>query len=199
MVGTGPTVTCREITNRLSSTILRLDLLSPSGRKVVLSVHLTASVGWIGAVMAYLALGVTATRTDDPDLIRAMWDAMETVGWYVIVPLAVASLLTGVTIALGTKWGLFLHYWVVISLALTVLCVAVLLVHMPTVNYTADLARSVEGSALTALGGDLEHPAVGLIILLAVQLLNFYKPRGLTRYGWRKQRLDKTPDAIRPS
>jgi hypothetical protein len=162
-------------------------MLSPGARKLSLSVHLTVSVGWIGAVLAYLGLGTTAVRADDPGLIRAMWSAMEIVGWYVIVPLALSSLLTGLLMALGTKWGLFQHYWVTISFGLTVFAVVVLLLHMPSVTTTADLALSAEGKALQALGGDLEHPAIGLSILLAIQVLNLYKPKGLTRHGWRKQ------------
>ena len=162
-------------------------MLSPGARKFLLSVHLTVSVGWIGAVVAYLGLGTAAVRTDDPELIRSMWSAMEIVGWFVIVPLALASLLTGLLMAFGTKWGLFQHYWVTISFGLTVFAVVVLLVHMPSVTSTADLAQSAEGQALQALGGDLEHPSIGLAILIAVQVLNLYKPRGLTRYGWRKQ------------
>ena len=167
-------------------------MLSAGARKLSLSVHLTVSVGWIGAVVAYLGLGTTAVRTKDPDVIRSMWSAMEIVGWYVIVPLALASLLTGVLMALGTKWGLFRHYWVTISFALTVFAVAVLLLHMPSVTSTAELARSAEGPALQALGGDLEHPTIGLVILVAVQILNLYKPRGLTRYGWRREQAQRS-------
>lgn len=166
-------------------------MLSPPARKLALSVHLTVSGGWIGAVVAYLGMGMTAARSNDPGLIRSMWSAMEIVGWYVIVPLALASLLTGLLMALGTKWGLFRHYWVSISFGLTVLAVAVLLLHMPTVTSTAELARSAEGRALQALGGDLAHPSIGLVILFAIQILNLYKPRGLTRYGWRKQQAER--------
>lgn len=163
-------------------------MLGPAARKLSLSVHLTVSVGWIGAVIAYLGLGTVAVRTDDRELIRSMWSAMEIVGWYVIVPLALASLLTGLLMALGTKWGLFQHYWVTMSFGLTAFSVAVLLVHMSTVTSTAEIARSAEGEALKALGGDLGHPGIGLVILLGVQVLNLYKPRGLTRHGWRKKR-----------
>lgn len=166
-------------------------MLRPGARKAVLSLHLTVSVGWIGAVVAYLGLGITAVQTDDAALIRAMWRAMEVTGWYVIVPLALASLVTGLVMALGTKWGLFRHYWVVISLVLTTLSVAVLVLHMPAVTSTATLAQSVEGPALEGLGGDLAHPAIGLVVLLGVQVLNLYKPRGLTRYGWRRQRQEE--------
>ena len=161
--------------------------MKPGVRKFALSAHLSFSVGWIGAVLCYLALGVGAVRSSDVHLIRAAWAAMELIGWYVIVPLAVASLLTGVVMALGTKWGLFRHYWVVISFVLTVFSVAVLLLHMPTVSAAADVAQVAEGAALEELGGDLLHPGIGLVVLLVVQVLNIYKPAGLTRYGWRKQ------------
>ena len=112
---------------------------------------------------------------------------MELTGWFVIVPLAVLSLLTGVVMAIGTKWGLLRHYWVVISFVLTTFSVVILVLHMPSVSATAELAQTAEGAALEALGGDLGHPAIGLAILLVVQVLNVYKPRGMTRYGWRKQ------------
>lgn len=167
-------------------------MLSPRARKLGLSLHLTVSIGWIGAVLAYLGLGVTAVRSNEVQVIRAMWSAMDLTGWYIIVPLAVASLVTGLLMALGTKWGLFRHYWVVISLGLTLFAVAILILHMPSVSSTAEFAQLAEGAALDGLGGDLGHPGVGLMILLAVQVLNLYKPAGLTRYGWRKQQESRT-------
>src|SRR5919198_3075049 len=108
--------------------------MTPGLRKVVLAVHLTFSVGWIGAVVAYLALGVSAVTSQDAQTVRAAWIAMELTGWFAIVPLALAALLTGIAMSLGTPWGLFRHYWVLISLALTNFAVFVLLLHMPTVS-----------------------------------------------------------------
>src|SRR5204863_5234971 len=99
-------------------------------RKLVLTAHLTFSVGWIGAVIAYLALGVSAVTSQDAQTVRAAWIAMELTGWVVIVPLALAALLTGLVMSLGTPWGLFRHYWVLISLALTIFATVVLLLHM---------------------------------------------------------------------
>ncbi|MCA1672578.1 MAG: DUF2269 domain-containing protein, partial [Actinobacteria bacterium] len=119
--------------------------------------------------------------------VRGAWIAMELTGWYVILPLAIASLLSGLVMALGTRWGLFRHYWVVFSLVLTILAAVVLGLHMPTVSSMADMARSADGPTLDELGGDLLHPGVGLVILLVIQVLNVYKPRGMTRYGRRKQ------------
>lgn len=162
--------------------------MPPALRKAALAVHLTVSVGWIGGVVAYLTLGLWAVSTDDDQSIRAAWAAMDTIGWKAIVPLAVASLATGLLMALGTRWGLFRHYWVVISLILTLIAVIVLLLHMPDVTATVDFAATASSDQLADLGGDLAHPAIGLALLLVVQTLNLYKPRGLTRYGQRRQR-----------
>jgi hypothetical protein len=95
--------------------------------------------------------------------------------------------MTGLIMSLGTKWGLFQHYWTLISFVLTVFATIVLLLHMPDVSYLANVAQEAEGDRLAALGGDLFHPGIGLLVLLVIQALNIYKPRGLTRYGWRKQ------------
>jgi hypothetical protein len=161
--------------------------MTPSLRKFALAVHLTLSVGWIGAVVAYLALGVSAVTSQDTHTVRAAWIAMELTGWFVIVPLALAALVTGLVMSLGTPWGLFRHYWVLITLALTILCTVVLLLHMPTVSHMADVAREADGANVGGLGGDLFHAGGGLLVLLVITALNVYKPRGMTPYGWRKQ------------
>ncbi|HKA60142.1 MAG TPA: hypothetical protein VKD28_16110 [Gemmatimonadales bacterium] len=161
--------------------------MTPGSRKLLLTVHLVFSVGWVGAVVAYLVLGISAVATSNPENARAAWIAMDVTGWYAIVPLAVGSLLTGILMALGTPWGLFRYYWVLISFALTIFSVSILLLHMPTVSAQALVARGADPAALGGLGGDLFHPAAGLFILLVVTVLNVYKPRGLTPYGRRKQ------------
>ncbi|HEV3475376.1 MAG TPA: DUF2269 domain-containing protein [Actinomycetota bacterium] len=166
-------------------------IMPPGLRKLWLAVHLTVSVGWIGGVVAYLALGIAAVTAPDDQTVRAAWIGMELIGWSALVPLAIAAFLTGLVMALGTKWGLFRHYWVLISLVLTLLAAVVLLLHMPTVSSLADVARESEGAALERLGGDLLHPGLGLVVLLVVQVLNVYKPAGMTRYGQRKQREER--------
>lgn len=162
-------------------------MMTPGLRKLALTIHLAVSVGWIGAVVSYLVLGLSAVSSKNVETVRAAWIAMELTGWAAIVPLAIGSLLTGLVMSLGTLWGLFRHYWVLITLALTIVCVAILLLHMPTVSAIAQIARA-DGMARDGRGGDLLHPAVGLLVLLMITVLNVYKPPGVTRYGWRKQR-----------
>ena len=166
--------------------------MGPGLRKLVLTVHLTCSVGWLGAVVAYLALGVAAATSRDARTVRAAWIAMEVTGWSTIVPLSLASLLTGLVQSLGTPWGLFRHYCVLVKLLLTALATIVLLLHMPTVSFLAGVAAETDGLDRGGLPGELLHAGGGLLVLLATTTLSVYKPRGLTPYGWRKQREQRT-------
>ncbi len=162
-------------------------MMARRSRRVVLAVHLFVSVGWLGALVAYLVLAMAAQASSDGATIRGAWIAMELVGWYAITPLAVASLGSGIILAFGPPWRLFDHYWIVISLALTAAAVAVLVVHMPDVSATVDSARAMSGAQLEQLDGDVAHPALGLVVLVVIQILNMYKPRGLTRRGHRRR------------
>ena len=158
--------------------------MRPRLRKLLLTVHVVASVGWIGAVVAYLALVVTALTSEDEQTVRATFLAMESL-YFALVPLAAAALLTGVVQALVTKWGLFRHYWVVFKLGLTVVATSVLLLHMPAVKSLADDAADSGRTDLPDAGGELLHAGVGLLVLLATAVLGIYKPPGMTRYGRR--------------
>ncbi len=169
-------------------------IMTPRLRKVALAAHITLAVGWIGAVAGYIALDVAAATSQDAQTLRAAYLAMELIAWYVIVPLALASLLTGLVMSLGTKWGLFRHYWVLISLLLTIIATVVLLVETQTISYFADIAAdpTTSGDDLRALGSTLVHSVGGTVVLLVILVLNVYKPRGMTRYGWRKQDEQRT-------
>jgi hypothetical protein len=156
-------------------------------RKFTLTVHLAFSVGWIGAILAYLALSLSAVISQDAQTVRAALIANEVIARFVIVPLALAALLTGLVMSLGTPWGLFRHYWVLFTLVLTIFSTVVLLLHIPSVSALAEAAREANEAGDGRIGGDFLHPGVGLLVLLVIMMLNVYKPRGMTPYGWRKQ------------
>ena len=167
--------------------------MPPRLRKLALATHLTCSVGWIGAVGAYLTLDLTAAFSQDPQQVRAAWLAMGLVVSAAIVPLALASLVTGIVMSLGTKWGLFRHWWVLISLVLTVFAALILLSEAALVRQFADVAADPTTSRdqLLGLPSTLLHSVGGLLVLLVVQVLNVYKPQGLTPYGWRRQQEER--------
>lgn len=90
-------------------------IMTPGLRKFALTAHVTSSVGWLGAVAGFLALAVAGLTSHDAQKVRAAYLAMELTGWFVIVPLSIASPLTGLVQSLGSTWGLFRHYWVLIK------------------------------------------------------------------------------------
>jgi hypothetical protein len=118
---------------------------------------------------------------------------MGTTTWSVLVPLAFASLLTGVIQSLGTQWGLFRHYWVLIKFGITVFATYVLWGYTATLTGLADAAATqatVSSADLATLRSPsvVAHTAVALVLLLVTTALSMYKPRGMTRHGQRKQR-----------
>jgi hypothetical protein len=125
---------------------------------------------------------------------------MELVASWTIVPLALAALLSGLVMALGTKWGLFRHWWVLISFLLTLFATLVLLNETRVIAASAAIAAdpSTPMERLLDLPPTLPHSIGGLLVLLGVQVLNVYKPAGLTRYGWRKQQEERRRRAKHP-
>jgi hypothetical protein len=162
--------------------------MSPSLRKLVLTLHVTCSVGWLGTVAVFLMLAISGLVASDPLVVRAVYIATELVGWYAIVPLCFASLATGIIEGLGTPWGLVSHYWVVIKLLIAVVASGLLVLHMRPIEYLARVAAetSLSHGERAAQVQIVADAALALIALGAATTLSVYKPRGVTTYGRRK-------------
>jgi hypothetical protein len=163
--------------------------MTPRLRKFSLTAHVTSSVGWLGVVAGFLALAVAGLTSHDVQMVRATYLAMDLTAWFVIVPSSFASLLTGLVMSLGTTWGLFRHYWVLVKLLITLFSTIVLLLHLRPIGH---LARVVAEATLS--NGDLAglriqlvaNAGAALLMLLVATTLSVYKPRGMTPYGRRK-------------
>lgn len=123
--------------------------------------------------------------------MRAAYLGMEPTTWFVIIPLASLSLLSGIVSSLGTRWGLFRYYWVLMKLLITMLATIVLLIHTQPIDLLAEVAAKP-----TAWGADLHNSQLNmvvaagaaLVVLLVLTALSVYKPPGMTAFGWRKLR-----------
>jgi hypothetical protein len=169
--------------------------LTPWARRLALTAHIASSVGWLGAVAGFLALSVAGLASQDAQTVRAAYLAMDAIGWFVLVPLSLASLLTGLVQSLSSAWGLFRHYWVLFKLLINVVATIVLLMYMQTLGDLADVAAERTFSS-PDLGGlrsasPVLHAAAALVLLLAATTLAVYKPRGLTPHGRRDHRKRK--------
>lgn len=164
----------------------RLPMFTPYWRKFFLTLHVATSVGFPGAVAAFLALATVGATTSEIEVARASYVAMATLTWAVIVPLAAASLMLGLVQSLGTPWGLVRYYWIVVKLVLTVIAAAVLLLQLKTIDTLAAAALTGDLGALTGSRyGMIGHAAGGLAVLIVAIVLSVFKPRGMTRYGAR--------------
>jgi hypothetical protein len=146
-------------------------------------------VGWFGAVAAFLVLGVAGLTSQDAQMACAAYLAMDLTTRFVIVPLALAALITGIVQSLGTPWGLFRHYWVVFKLLLTIVAVMVFLTQPARISHLAGVAAGTTLSSTDVRFLRISlviHAAVGLVVLVGIAGLGVSKPPGVTPYGVRK-------------
>lgn len=169
--------------------------VSPPLRKALMAFHVACSVGWMGAVAVFIALDLAALS--DPEQSRLLWLALDATGWTLLVPLAIATLVTGVTVALASPWGLLRHYWVLFKLLITAFATLILVMQTQTFADRATLAADPNTDPAT-LGSELLHTGGGLVVLSLALILSIYKPRGMTRYGQRKSRVRVAATATPP-
>ncbi len=148
--------------------------LSPPARKALLSLLIAATVSALGADLVLLGLGLTGLSGSDP---ATVYPAMSLIGASIMAPLAIASLTTGLLLALLTSWGVFTYWWVTIKLGITgTLTVLVLFVLVPRLG---NAARAV-GHGADISGAERMQlvltPGIGSTLLLATIALAVFKP-----------------------
>jgi hypothetical protein len=175
---------------------------APAFRRFTFTTHVTSSVGWVGAVLVFLALAGIGLTSQDERTVRGAYLVMVPAAWFVLVPLAHAALVSGIVLSLGTPWGLIRHYWVALKLVITAFSTVILLIYMGTFRQMAGVAADpVVELGLVRNPSPLLHAILALMLLLAATVLAIYKPFGLTAYGARQQmraRLDAEGLATRP-
>ena len=175
--------------------------MRPMLRKLNLTAHVTSSVGWLGAVLAFLVLSVAGLTSDRAQTVRSCYIAMNLIGEFIVVPLSIISLLSGLVQSLGTHWGLVRHYWVFTKFSLTVGATLLLLLHQFTaVAAAAARATDATGPTFPAVGGlatQLVFDAgLAAIVLLVTTTLSVFKPWGRTSYGLAKRDMQASQRAL---
>ena len=167
--------------------------MTPAVRRVALTAHVVSSVGWLGAVIAFLGLALVGLTSHDGETVRGAYLVMEPAAWYVLLPMAVASLVTGLVQSLGTPWGLFRHYWVIFKLLINLVSTIVLVIYMETFAFMARVAADPNAElSVVRNSSPLLHAALALLLLVVATALAVYKPGGMTRYGQRRYRERRT-------
>jgi uncharacterized membrane protein len=170
---------------------MSMTIIPANVKKLALTTHVTFSVGWIGAVAVFVALATIGLTNAEGQTVRGVYLVMEHAAWLALVPLAVATFVTGIVMSVATTWGLFQHYWVVFKLVITVFATVVLLIYMETFRHMAAVAADPNAS-LDAVRNPspLVHAVLALVVLVTATVLAVYKPQAVTPYG-RRRRLER--------
>ncbi len=160
--------------------------MTPHLRRLMLTAHITFSVGWLGAVAVFLAHSIAGLLSADTLTVRTAYLAMNLSAWVIILPACVGALLTGIFQSVGTQWGLFKYYWVVVKLLLTIGATVLLLVHMQPITFMAGIVSQGPLMGTEHRGLQIQlvaDAAAALLVLLATTTISVYKPWGMTFYG----------------
>lgn len=154
-----------------------------------LTVHVAASVGWVGGLLCFLALAVAVLTLDRRGEVQAMYVAMNLLGRWALVPLSLATFVSGLVQSVGTVWGLLRHYyWVIVKLGLTLVATLILLLYTETMrDFAANAADPARDLDHVRQLSPVLHASGGLVFLMGALVLSIFKPRGVTRFGWRRQ------------
>ncbi|OKI63980.1 hypothetical protein [Micromonospora sp. CB01531] len=151
--------------------------LPPRSRRLLLAAHIIITVGALGADTALLALAVSGLRDTDP---RTVYPAAYLLGRWLVAPLAVSSVLTGLALAAAGPWRPLRHGWVTVKLTLAaVLTAAALALLVPRLGHAA-AAAAVASSPPGVPAGDrvvaVAAPAAALLALAINVVLGVFKP-----------------------
>lgn len=168
--------------------------LGRPARRASLVVHVVASAAWLGLTLGLLALGVTAATAASPVAVDAAVRCMKLFADWLLLPLALLTLVSGLVLALGTPWGLARYRWVYTKFWLTLgTTVATFFALRPGANAAA--AAVAAGRPLPDAGDVLFGPVVSLSAYVFMTVLSLLKPWGLTRRGRRPR---ERPSAAPP-
>lgn len=160
--------------------------LTPTTHKLLLSLHIVASVGWLGLNVGNLALAVTGLTTDDPGTQHAAFGAMYLVGGTLLIPVSLLALSSGVLLGITTKWGLVRYRWVLVKLVLTVTAVLLIpLSLLPGLRELSGLVAATPAGRLAETGtlavDMLSAGIVSTAMYVTNAVLSTLKPWGRTR------------------
>lgn len=153
--------------------------LAPRPRKALVVVHVGTSVGLLGADAAVLTLSLAGATGADPLTVHP---AAALVATALLVPLALASLASGVLLGRLTPWGLLRHWWVALKLLLTTAgTVLALVVLTPSLDAAADAALA----GVPVLPGErwalVRNSSAASVVLVTTLVLSVAKPFGRVR------------------
>jgi hypothetical protein len=167
--------------------------ISHKAKRFFVSIHVIFAMCWVGSVLAVLFLLFTH---DGAAIVQSyqVSELCKKIDDQLIIPSAMLSLVSGLSLCAITNWGFTRHWWIVVKGLLTVSFIVVGTIALgPWLNKSAEIAAAAKGvvspldfvtpgerlylhlSQLLSVGVPIQ-----LLFLLAVVVISYLKPWGLT-------------------
>ncbi|MEW2087334.1 DUF2269 domain-containing protein [Streptomyces sp. NPDC005283] len=176
-------------TTRNSKTGKKKFELGRGARKLTLAIHVVTSVGWVGLSLAMAVLAVMGCTTDDAAIAKGVYYAMYVFDDTCVTVFSITAAITGILLSCGTKWGLLLHWWIVVKWVITLFMTIFAWFVIHPVVTTASRNTAVAGNEPPDPGSSADFlvwSVPGLFVLLTVAaVVSVYKPWGRTSRGRR--------------
>ncbi|MEU9282337.1 DUF2269 domain-containing protein [Streptomyces sp. NPDC048342] len=154
-----------------------------------MAVHVVTSVGWVGLSLSMVVLAVMGHTTEDAAIAKGVYYAMYVFDDTSVTVFSVTAAITGILLSCGTKWGLLLHWWIVVKWVITLFMTVFAWFVIHPVVMTARERTAVAGGSPPEPGAaaDFLLWSVPLlfVLLTVAAVVSVYKPWGRTARGRR--------------
>jgi uncharacterized protein with FMN-binding domain len=165
-------------------------MLSKSGKKILLSLHIVLVSIWLGSILSIILMQLAKhsllTATDFFVVDRLIFILFDSV----IMNISIIVVITGLLFSMFTNWGFFKFYWI-ITKWLTILFLAIIIMFFasPCINGMASLSDVFSQECVSQPEylkfeqGTIIYTYFQLFLIVAVIFLSVFKP-----WGTRKQK-----------
>jgi hypothetical protein len=95
-------------------------VLPRRARHALVTAHIIVSVGLLGDSAGFLAVSVRLAGTQDPVARVELLNVLNMFSLVFGIPLSIGTLVSGIALGIGTKWGVFRYPWIVAKRLLAV-------------------------------------------------------------------------------
>jgi hypothetical protein len=141
-----------------------------------------AALGLLGASGVLTIASLDAATRADPHEAHALYSLLRLLTFSLDVPLALIAMLSGLTLALTSKWRIFRYWWVTGKLAilLTTIILGITLVG-PSIATMLDVTETQSPGESSARWRLISVAGVQVTMLLVAASLGVFKPGGRLR------------------
>lgn len=165
--------------------------LSRNSQKLLKVLHVYLGGIWSGGAASLFAIHCLYFPDSGPELYARNL-ALIVIDFYIIIPAAVGSCITGLLYSQMTNWGYFKHYWIIVKWGLTVFFVILGFFWLvPWIREMFEISEALRSIDIidysqydVTTNIHLVMTVLQTLLLLFIITISVIKPWGRTNYKW---------------